>query len=41
MEKASIDNNEIEIELRAFFDVVQSEMVRLTYRWCRPGGDAA
>jgi hypothetical protein len=41
MERAGIPKAEIDIELRAFFDAVQAEMIRLTYRGRRPGGDAA
>jgi hypothetical protein len=36
-----IPEREIETELRAFFDAVQAEMVRLTYRVRQPKADAA
>lgn len=41
MERAGIPQSAIDTELQAFFDAVQSELVRLTYRGRRPGGDAA
>ncbi|MGN6144413.1 MAG: DUF6074 family protein [Mesorhizobium sp.] len=41
LERVGLSGDEIETELRGFFDAVQSEMVRLTYRGRRPGGDAA
>lgn len=41
LERVGLPPHEIEAELRAFFDAVQAELVRLTYRGRRPGGDAA
>lgn len=41
MERAGISEAEIDRELKSFFDAVQSEMARLTYRGQQPGGGAA
>ncbi|MCG7508524.1 DUF6074 family protein [Mesorhizobium sp. IRAMC:0171] len=41
LERVGLSPDEVDSELRDFFDAVQCEMVRLTYRGRRPGGDVA
>jgi hypothetical protein len=41
MEKAGIDDDRIEAELRTFHDCVQAEMARIARHPCQPGGDVA
>lgn len=41
MERAGIPDCHVHREIHAFFDAVQGEMLRLTYRGQRPGGGAA
>ena len=40
MSRSGVSDTAIDVELRAFFNAVQAEMVRLTYRGRRPGGAA-
>jgi hypothetical protein len=41
MDRAGIPEQEQDEQLGAFWSAVEAEMIRLTYRGRRPGGDAA